>query len=270
VVWAGARGAVTLAAAQTLPESTPHRSLLVFVAFVVAAGSLLVQGGTLTLLVRWVKPTRADAGDTAEERDRLVGRLLAANREVLDRHADDPEMRAFRERLQQVERVEPDPRAAERVGVRLEMVEAQRAVLLAAREEGTFRSQLLTSLLDTLDAEPISIELRAEGAEPRAEGAFRRGATRCRRRGWSPWPPSGRCGPSAGSPPRARPTRRAGRGSGCRRCRGGRRSGPRARSRPPIRHTISACSPPTTWAFTPTTRSISCVDGSGWAAERSA
>jgi NhaP-type Na+/H+ or K+/H+ antiporter len=167
VVWAGARGAVTLAAAQTLPESTPHRSLLVFVAFVVAAGSLLVQGGTLTLLVRWVKPTRADAGDTAEERDRLVGRLLAANREVLDRHADDPEMRAFRERLQQVERVEPDPRAAERVGVRLEMVEAQPAVLLAAREEGPFSSQLLTSLLDTLDAEQISIEMRAEGAEPR-------------------------------------------------------------------------------------------------------
>jgi monovalent cation/hydrogen antiporter len=167
VVWAGARGAVTLAAAQTLPESTPYRSLLVFVAFVVAAGSLLVQGGTLTLLVRWVNPTRADAGDTAEERDRLVGRLLAANREVLDRHSDDPAMRAFRERLQQVERVEPDPKAAERARVRLEMIEAQRAVLLAAREEGTFSSQLLTSLLDTLDAEQISIEMRADGAEPR-------------------------------------------------------------------------------------------------------
>jgi CPA1 family monovalent cation:H+ antiporter len=166
VVWAGARGAVTLAAAQTLPETTPHRSLLVFVAFLVAAGSLLLQGGTLPLLVRWIKPTRADPDDT-EERTRLVGRLLAANREVLEQHTDDPAMQAFRERLEGIERVEPDPNAAERVRVRLEMIEAQRATLLAAREEGTFSSEVLTSLLDTLDAEPISIEMRADGAEPR-------------------------------------------------------------------------------------------------------
>jgi monovalent cation/hydrogen antiporter len=41
------------------------------------------------------------------------------------------------------------------------MIEAQRAALLAARDEGTFSSQLLTSLLDTLDAEQISIEMRS-------------------------------------------------------------------------------------------------------------
>jgi len=40
-------------------------------------------------------------------------------------------------------------------------------VRLAARDEGTFSSQLLTSLLDTLDAEQISIEVRADGGEPR-------------------------------------------------------------------------------------------------------
>ena len=162
VVWAGARGAVTLAAAQTLPESTPHRPLLVFVAFLVAAGALLLQGGTLPLLVRWVKPTRPEPGDSTEECDRLVGVLLAADREVLDRHLDDPAMRAFRERLEQVERPEPDPRAEERARVRMEMIEAQWAVLLAARDEGTFSSRLLTSLLDTLDAEQISIEMRTE------------------------------------------------------------------------------------------------------------
>jgi CPA1 family monovalent cation:H+ antiporter len=86
---------------------------------------------------------------------------------VLDRHLDDPAMRAFRDRLTEVERPEPDPRAEERVRVRLEMIDAQRAVLLAARDEGTFSSQLLTSLLDTLDAEQISIEMRADGGEPR-------------------------------------------------------------------------------------------------------
>src|SRR5690606_13220636 len=38
IAWAGMRGAVTLAAAQTLPQTTPDRSLIVFIAFLVAAG----------------------------------------------------------------------------------------------------------------------------------------------------------------------------------------------------------------------------------------
>ena len=48
LVWAGMRGAVTVAAAQTLPAETPDRAFLVLVAFVVAAMSLLIQGGTLS------------------------------------------------------------------------------------------------------------------------------------------------------------------------------------------------------------------------------
>ena len=44
VVWAGMRGAVTVAAAQTLPEDTPQRSVLVLIAFAVAALSLLRAG----------------------------------------------------------------------------------------------------------------------------------------------------------------------------------------------------------------------------------
>ena len=40
-------------------------------------------------------------------------------------------------------------------------------MLLAARDEGPFSSQLLTSLLDTLYAAQISIEVRADGGEPR-------------------------------------------------------------------------------------------------------
>jgi NhaP-type Na+/H+ or K+/H+ antiporter len=46
IVWAGMRGAVTIAAAQTLPDDAPSRSLLILVAFAVAVASLLVQGST--------------------------------------------------------------------------------------------------------------------------------------------------------------------------------------------------------------------------------
>jgi CPA1 family monovalent cation:H+ antiporter len=51
IVWAGMRGAITLAAAQTLPQDTPDRSLVIFIAFLVAAGSLIIQGATLPWLV---------------------------------------------------------------------------------------------------------------------------------------------------------------------------------------------------------------------------
>jgi CPA1 family monovalent cation:H+ antiporter len=52
VVWAGMRGAVTVAAAQTLPADTPQRSVLVLIAFAVATLSLLIQGGTIGPLLR--------------------------------------------------------------------------------------------------------------------------------------------------------------------------------------------------------------------------
>ncbi|MEJ2887216.1 cation:proton antiporter [Actinomycetospora aeridis] len=161
VVWAGMRGAVTLAAAQTLPTDFPQRSLLVFVAFTVAAGSLLLQGGTLALLVRRVRPAPPEVPSAAEE-EALRDRLTTANLAVLDRHADEPEIAAFRERLADRDG-RPDPATASdnRIRVRLEMIEAQRAALLAARDEGRFTSAALTAALENLDAEQISLELRS-------------------------------------------------------------------------------------------------------------
>lgn len=52
LVWAGMRGTVTLAAAQTLPEGTEQRELLILAAFCIAGVSLLLQGGTLGWIVR--------------------------------------------------------------------------------------------------------------------------------------------------------------------------------------------------------------------------
>lgn len=68
MVAAGMRGAVTVAAAQTLPADTPHRESLVLIAFTVALISLLVQGGTLGPLVLWLKPTRPDPVELERQR----------------------------------------------------------------------------------------------------------------------------------------------------------------------------------------------------------
>jgi CPA1 family monovalent cation:H+ antiporter len=52
ILWAGMRGAVTLAAALTLPRDFPSRSLLVLLASVFATGTLLIQGFTLPFLLK--------------------------------------------------------------------------------------------------------------------------------------------------------------------------------------------------------------------------
>ncbi|PFG31844.1 cation:proton antiporter [Paramicrobacterium agarici] len=137
VVWAGMRGAVTVAAAQTFPAETPHRSTLVLIAFLVAAVSLLLQGGTLSWLIARVKPRPEPAGLADDERRQLS--TLLNDTATAERGAAAAE-----------------GRKADAV----QIITAQRDALLRVRDEGTFSSETLAGALDVLDAEQISVELR--------------------------------------------------------------------------------------------------------------
>jgi monovalent cation/hydrogen antiporter len=53
--WCGMRGTVTVAAALALPVAFPHRDLVLFTAFAVVLITLVVQGGTLSALLRVLK-----------------------------------------------------------------------------------------------------------------------------------------------------------------------------------------------------------------------
>lgn len=90
LVWAGMRGAVTLAAAQTLPSDTPNRSLLVLIAFFVAAASLMLQGGTLSRVVRWLKPAGVDEDAQRAERAALLELLSDVSRRVREEQGFPP------------------------------------------------------------------------------------------------------------------------------------------------------------------------------------
>ncbi|RMI12609.1 cation:proton antiporter [Cellulomonas triticagri] len=178
LVWAGMRGVVTLAAAQSLPSDTPHRALLILVAFTVAAGTLLVQGGTLGWLVRRLGLSR-DGADERAELDRLSVDMARAAVDVLA----DPTLRRpdgtpydavvlEKARLvaeRQGEQVDEDADAeadlssvaAQIRELRLAMLDAQRESLLRVRDLGTASSGALTEALRVLDADQISLELRA-------------------------------------------------------------------------------------------------------------
>lgn len=174
LVWAGMRGVVTLAAAQTLPTDTPQRSFLVLVAFGVAAGTLVVQGGTLPWVVRRLGlaggSSRAD-----EDRGAVRVELDAAAVAVIDapdlRRPDgstydgDVVARVRRDVVRELENRDTDAATsadlfAQYKELRLRAIAAQRVALLDARTSGAYSSQALRHALDLLDAEQIDLELR--------------------------------------------------------------------------------------------------------------
>ena len=72
IVWAGMRGAITLAAAQTISTHAPMRALLLTIALFIAAGALVIQGLTLPGLIRIVKPQMASGDISEDERAKLL------------------------------------------------------------------------------------------------------------------------------------------------------------------------------------------------------
>ncbi|HEY5223893.1 MAG TPA: cation:proton antiporter [Microbacteriaceae bacterium] len=159
LVWAGMRGAVTLAAAQTLPANTPDRSLLVLIAFIVAAGSLLIQGSTLSGFVAWIKPAQGAEDDSNEERGSILELLDEAKRQVTDAAAG-----AVGEADAGVGEADARADHAATKTLDLAVIAAQRTALLDARDDGTFTAETLNGALANLDADQISIELK--GAPP--------------------------------------------------------------------------------------------------------
>ena len=151
VVWAGMRGAVTVAAAQTLPDDTPQRSVLVLVAFAVAALSLLLQGGTIGPLLGAITP-KVDpaAADEQNEPERTrIMTLMRTSTESIEEPPHDQD-------APRQERFEASKR------YRLAVITAQRSALLDARDNGSFDADLLESALANLDADQIAIEMRSK------------------------------------------------------------------------------------------------------------
>jgi CPA1 family monovalent cation:H+ antiporter len=86
VAWCGMRGIVTLAAAIALPDGFPHREMMLFVAFAVVVGTLVLQGATLRPLLAVLK-LRDDEPVEREVRDARAA-IAAAALDHLDGNED--------------------------------------------------------------------------------------------------------------------------------------------------------------------------------------
>lgn len=170
LVWAGMRGAITIAAAQTLPAEVPYRSLVILVATMVAVGTLIIQGLTLQPLTKRLGLADGRGATNPEQWDALQAELDAA---ALDRLSRSGNQRAavvvekLRARLDRSDS-EDDPQRpdlAELTKLRLAIIEAQRAKLLDLRGVGTYPSTMVDDALAQLDATQIGIELRQQYLE---------------------------------------------------------------------------------------------------------
>lgn len=183
IVWAGMRGAVTLAAAQTLPADAPNRPFLLLIAILVAAGSLVVQGLTLPWVVRAVRPAMEGPADEAERRE-LMGLLISAAKGVIPENGDDHLLtddgrrrialasqgasalvaHAIREEApgggEEADWAARREEQAHARALSLDMVRAQRQALLDAGELGLYSAGLIEYALTRLDYEEITLVYR--------------------------------------------------------------------------------------------------------------
>ncbi|GAB2478891.1 sodium:proton antiporter [Promicromonospora xylanilytica] len=170
LVWAGMRGVVTLAAAQTLPAETPNRSFLILVAFGVAVGTLLVQGSTLPWVARRLglvgQETADDLPALRRETEQAARAFLTAPRRPDGTAYDESVVAKVRKDMvrehesQDEDAVLTKERFIQYRELRLAAIAAQREELLAARSAGTYDSAQLGNALDLLDAEQIAVEMR--------------------------------------------------------------------------------------------------------------
>jgi monovalent cation/hydrogen antiporter len=182
VGWAGMRGVVTLAAAFLLPAKTPERALLVFAAFTVVAGTLLIEGLTLPWLVRMLRLPGPDIAEDALQSAGLVDRAARAGLAVLDELKTDDDPREVIEQLRERSmrrsnqiweqlgrsQSELEPPAATYRRLRLQMLSAERSSVLEARDTGVYDDEVLRTALTAIDMEESLLD-RVEDAAARLD-----------------------------------------------------------------------------------------------------
>jgi monovalent cation/hydrogen antiporter len=180
IAWAGMRGGVTLAAALAIPLQTdtaapfPDRALIIFLAFSVVLGTLVVQGLTLPGLVSLLGLEE----DTEElQREESLARIRASEaalerlEELVEEDWVRPEtaerirglynFRAdrFRARLDGADDGGIEEQSVAFQRLRYQLLEAERAAVFALRNEGEISEEVMQGVLRDLDLEESRLDV---------------------------------------------------------------------------------------------------------------
>jgi Na+/H+ antiporter len=177
VGFAGIRGVVTLAAVFLLPEETPGREFLQFLAFVVVVGTLLeglilpwflrrlhlpppniaqeqIEAQLLMAEAQSAGVARLEAEITEADEERVINRLRTNSTFLADALSNPAEAEA-----------EPVTVAYRRL--RRAMIAAERSAVLDARADGRYQEHAVRAVLAAIDAEESALK----AGEPKKPGS---------------------------------------------------------------------------------------------------
>jgi CPA1 family monovalent cation:H+ antiporter len=179
IAWSGMRGAVSLAAALAIPLTAeggtpfPQRDLIIFLTFCVILGTLVVQGLTLPVVIRAVgmEDDHLDDKEDSKARIRAAEAALARLEELAEedwvREDTAGRMRGLynfrRDRFASRFDSESDGAIEERSlnyqRLRRELLEAERAAIVALRREGAINDDAMRRLQRDLDLEDARLDV---------------------------------------------------------------------------------------------------------------
>ncbi len=174
--WAGMRGVVSLASALAVPltldngDAFPHRNLILFITFVVILVTLVFQGLTLPLFLKWLNVEEVDDFKPVEEQIEAI-RLQLAKESVIyldENYLDEMEqhetIRRVREQL--LRSISATEKAAKNDGkvalgsvrklyaqISIELIELRRKGLYKLSKEKKYDDEVIRELEHTLDLE---------------------------------------------------------------------------------------------------------------------
>jgi Na+/H+ antiporter len=168
VAWCGMRGTVTLAAALALPAGFAHRELILFTAFLVVLGTLVVQGLTLKPFLGWLGLEYDDSVDREVRLARVEA--LRAGAATLGDQADTGATELLRRKY--LARLELAEARLNGEGSRADLpsepvryaaaaraaLAAERSRLTALRSDGTIGDDAFHRVEEELDRAELSVQ----------------------------------------------------------------------------------------------------------------
>ncbi|WP_010584607.1 Na+/H+ antiporter [Schlesneria paludicola] len=176
--WSGARGVDSLAAALGIPllladrlTPFPDRALILYLSFVVILVTLLLQGATLPVLIRWLTVSIDDA-EAEESRFANIATVQAALRVLEQAQPASDDLRDLTRHLQRtyenrlthlqtsskaVTENSPAQIIASATSLRLAILKAKRETLIELRDQGRISNTVLRRIERSLDFEEIQL-----------------------------------------------------------------------------------------------------------------
>jgi len=177
--WTGMRGAVTLAAALAIPLTTDagepfaNRGLIVFLAFCVVLATLVLQGGSLPLVIRLLglEDDGIDAKEDAKARIYAADAAMARLDELVEEEAvraDTAERlrgvytfrrNRFTARFDAADDGAIEEQSVSYQRVRRELLDAERSAVVALRNEGRIADDVMQRVTRDLDLEDSRLDV---------------------------------------------------------------------------------------------------------------